>query len=184
MERFEFFFGLHFGGQVHSHTDNLSKDLQGTKVAPVSGQGLALANLTKETLTKMSSDQSFDHFYAIISRKSEGLLGKPTLPRKRCTSARLEVGAGAPSYPQTAKDHFRRVYYEAIDLIVSAIYQESFSSYAQMDTFLVKAVNADHYEAEFKFLEASYGEDVDTGALPGHGTKYFGSYVIGEDSMF
>ena len=88
-------------------------------------------------------------------------------------------------HPQNAKDHFRRVYYEAIDLIVSAIYQESFSSYAQMDTFLVKAVNGDDdYEAEFKFLEASYGEDLHTGALPGHATKYFGSYVIGEDSMF
>ena len=83
-------------------------------MAAVSGQGLALANLTKETLTKTPSDQSFDHFYANISRKSEGLLGKPTLPRKRCTSTRLEVGAGTPSYTQTAKDHFRRVYYEAI----------------------------------------------------------------------
>ena len=72
--------------------------LHGTKVVGVSGQGLALANLTKETLTKMPSDQSFDHFYANISRKSEGLLGKPTVPRKRCTSARLEVGAGTPSY--------------------------------------------------------------------------------------
>ena len=58
-------------------TDNLSKDLQGTKVAAVSGQGLALANLTKETLAKMPSDQSFDHFYANISRKRESLLGKP-----------------------------------------------------------------------------------------------------------
>ena len=167
MERFDFFFGLHFEGKLHSHTDNLSKDLQGTKVA----------NLTKETLTKMPS-------YANISRKSEGLLGKPTLLRKRCTSAKLEVGAGTPSYPQTAKDHFRRVCYEAIDLIVSAIYQESFSSYAQMETLLVKAANGDDYEAEFKFLEASYREEVDTGALPRHATKYFGSYVIGEDSMF
>ena len=93
----------------------------------------------------------------------------------------LEVGAGAPSYPQTSKDHFRRVYYEAIDLIVSAIYQESFISYAQMETLLVEAATGDHYEAEFKFLEASYREDVDTGALPGHATEYFGSYVIGED---
>ena len=40
-----------------------------------------------------------------------------------------------------------------------------------------------HY-SEFKFLEASYREDIDTGTLPGHATKYFGSYVIGEDSMF
>ena len=90
----------------------------------VSGQ--RLANLTKKTLTKMPSDQSLYHFYA--SRKSEGLLGEPTLPRKRCTSARLKVGASAPIYPQTANDHFTTVYYEAVDLIVSAIYQERFRS--------------------------------------------------------
>ena len=47
MERFDFFFGLHLGGRLHSHTDNLSKDLKGTKVAAVSGQGLTLAYLTK-----------------------------------------------------------------------------------------------------------------------------------------
>ena len=39
-----------------------------------------------------------------------------------------------------------------IDLIVSVIYQESFSSYAQVDTLLVKAPNGDDYEAEFSFL--------------------------------
>ena len=100
-------------------------------MAAVSGQ--RQSNVTKDTLTKIpTSDQSFDHFYPNVSRKSEGLLGEPTLPRKRSTSTRLEVGAGALSYPQTAKDHFRRVYYEAIDLIVGAFYQESFRSYAQM----------------------------------------------------
>ena len=61
----------------------------------------------------------------------------------------------------------------AIDLIVGAIYQGSFSSYTQMETLLFKAGNGDHYEAEFKFLGASYREDVDTGALPGHATEYF-----------
>ena len=169
MERFDFFFGLHLGERLYSHTDNLSKTLQGTKMAAVSGQ--RLANLTKETLTKMRNDQNFDHFYANVSRKSEGLVGEPTLPRKRRAPARLEVGAGAPSYPQTAKDHLRRVYYEAIDLIVSAIdqrfNQESFTSYAQMETLLVKAANGEDYEAEFKFIQESYSEDIDTGALPG-----------------
>ena len=64
------------------------------------------------------------------------------LSSKRRTPARLEVGAGAP---KTAKDHFRRAYYETIHLIVRAIYQrvnqESFSSYAQMKTLFVKAAN-------------------------------------------
>ena len=72
-------------------------------MAAVGGQ--CLAKLTKETLTKIpTSDKSFSHFYANVSCKSEGLFGEPTLPRKRCTSARLEVGAGAQRYPQTVKD--------------------------------------------------------------------------------
>ena len=51
MERYDFFFGLHMGKRIYSHTDNLSRTLQGTKMAAVSGQ--RLANLTKENLTKM-----------------------------------------------------------------------------------------------------------------------------------
>ena len=133
----------------------------------------------------MPSDQSFDHFYANVSCKSEGLLGEPTLPRKQGGwTGGLEVGASAPTYPQTANDHFRRVYYEAIDLIISTIYQESFRCYIQMETLLVKAANGDDYEADFKFLEASFSEDVDTGALPGHATKYFGGYVKEKISCF
>ena len=131
MERIDLSFALHLGEHLYPHTDNLSKDLQSTKMAAVSGRQ-RLANLTKETLTKIRTDQSFNHSHAKVARKSEGLVGKPTLPRKRRTPARLEVGAGAPSYPQTARDPCRRVYYEAIDLVVKAIYQrvnqESFSS--------------------------------------------------------
>ena len=48
-------------------------------MAAVSGQ--RLANLTKETLTKIRTDPSFDHFYANVACKYEGLLGEPTLPR-------------------------------------------------------------------------------------------------------
>ena len=135
MEWFEIICGLHFGERLYSPTDNLSKTLQGTKMAAVSVH--RLENLTNETLTKMHTDQSFDHFYANVSRKSEGLVGEPTLPTQRRTPARLEVKAAAPSYPQTAKHHFRRDYYEDIYLIVSAIDQhldqEIFSAYAQIN---------------------------------------------------
>ena len=62
---------------------------------------------------------------------------------------------------RTAKDYFRSVYFEALDLIVSVIdkrfsNQESFSSYAKMETLLVKAANGNDYESEFKFLETLY----------------------------
>ena len=86
MERFDFSFALHLGEHLNSHTDNLSKDLQGTKVAAVFGQ--RLPNFTKETATKIRTNQSFDHIYANVACKSEGLLGEPTLPRKRRNSGR------------------------------------------------------------------------------------------------
>ena len=35
MERFDFFFCLPLGERLYTHTDNLTKDLKGTKVAAV-----------------------------------------------------------------------------------------------------------------------------------------------------
>ena len=67
MERFDFFFALHLGDRLYSHTDNLSKDLQGTKMAAVSGQHLT--NATKEMLTKIHTDQSFDHFLLMLPQE-------------------------------------------------------------------------------------------------------------------
>ena len=54
MERFDVFFSLRVGEGLYSHTDNLPKDLQGTKMAVVSGQ--RLANLAKQTLTKIPTN--------------------------------------------------------------------------------------------------------------------------------
>ena len=65
-------------------------------MAAVSGQ--SLANLTKGTLTKIHIDQSFDHFYANVARKSEGLLGEPTLPRKSSVLTRI-LPWGVPGPP-------------------------------------------------------------------------------------
>ena len=42
MERFDFFFSLHLGEHLNSHTDNISKDRQGTKMAAVFGQRLPI----------------------------------------------------------------------------------------------------------------------------------------------
>ena len=70
----------------------------------------------------------------------------------------------------TAKDHFRGVYYGALDLIVSVIdkcfNQENFSSYAQIETLLVKAANGDDYESEFNFRKHRTAKMLNTGTLP------------------
>ena len=116
-------------------------------------------HVTNETLTKMRTDQSFDHC-------SPGWRTDTSKKAKRSGQTRGWCCCTWAISPNCQRSLLRRVYDEAIDLIVSAIdqrfNQESFSSYAQLETFLVKAANGNDYEAEFKILEASYGKGVDS----------------------
>ena len=59
-----------------------------------------LANLRKETLTKMHTDQGFNLFNDNVVHMSQGLVGEPTLQRQRRTSIRLEAGAQPIPYYQ------------------------------------------------------------------------------------
>ena len=59
-----------------------------------------LANLKKETLTKTHNDQGFELLNGNVVHVSQGLVGYPTLQRKRRTSLRLEVGAQSSPYCQ------------------------------------------------------------------------------------
>ena len=94
------------------------------------------------------------------------LVGEPTLPRKRRAPARLEVGVGAPElFPQTAKDHLQGLLILSSVLSISALIRNASAPtprWTHMETLLVKAANGDDYEAEFKYLEASYSNDVDS----------------------
>ena len=51
MNTFDSFFGLNLGQRLFSHTDNLSKTLQQTKISVVSGK--RVSGLTKEVLQKL-----------------------------------------------------------------------------------------------------------------------------------
>ena len=89
----------------------------------------------------------------------EGPLGKPTLPRKRRTPDRLEVGAGALSHLQTAKDHFQegsimRLFILSSGLSISPLIRKASAPTPRWKPSLVlKAANGDDYEAEFSFLK-------------------------------
>ena len=110
-------------------------------MSAVSGQ--RLAQLTKSTLESIRNDDSFSAFYSAVLRKSKDhAISDPLLPRKRRAPARIEVGSGQPTFPETPKDHYRRIYFEAIDLIVNAIEQRfsqpSFAAYEKMESLLLK----------------------------------------------
>ena len=82
MNTFNFFFGLNLGQRLFSHTDNLSKPLQQTRMSAVSGK--RVAGLTKEVLQKMRDDISFKSFYDTVLLKSKNYpsMTEPMLPRR------------------------------------------------------------------------------------------------------
>ncbi len=86
---------------------------------------------------------------------------KPTLPRRRSAPARVESGKAPPEFPKTAKDRYRSIYYEAVDLIMTFIKdkfdQDDYKMYANCEQLLLQAATGDDYKneltAEFKTHE-------------------------------
>ena len=111
--------------------DNLSRTLQQTTMSALSGERVAC--LTKDVLQKIRNDTSFRSFYDVVLLKSKSYpsMSGPMSPRRTSAPRRIEIGTGEPTYPVTAQDYYRRIYFEAIDLIDQRFDQPSFDSYAR-----------------------------------------------------
>ena len=62
------------------------------------------------------------------------------------------------------EDHFRTIYFEALDLIITCIEdrfnQPSYKTYQRVETLLIKA--GEPYEEEIDFVLSFYGYDFDS----------------------
>ena len=89
------------------------------------------------------------------------------LPRRPQAPRRIEIGTGEPTCPVTAQD--RRIYFEAIDLMMNAIDQQfdqpSFDMYAKMESLLIKTLNSQDKTEELKFMKKLYNDDVNISVL-------------------
>ena len=98
-------------------TDNLSRALQDSSTS--AAQGNRLAQDVMNTLSKDRSDTSFDLFWArILQRKTTEVqdIEDPKLPRTHKAPVRQEIGEQKTHYfPQTPKDHYKQIYFAAID---------------------------------------------------------------------
>ena len=121
MQKFDFFkFAVELGRKLLNMVDNLSRSLQAKTISACEGQ--KLVNITLVTLQSIRSDQWFDLFWQYIeSRRSVVDVSPPELPRQRKVPRRFEVGETQPEYPASAKDNFRRLYFEGIDLVIASI---------------------------------------------------------------
>lgn len=170
MKTFNFFFGLHLGQRVFSHTDNLSATLQ--KVSLSATNAKEIANLTVQALKNIRSDECFKSFYETTLSKKERFhedVGEPEVPRKRKTPARFEHGSGVPSFPESAEDLYRRIYFEVLDLMISAIEdrfkQPGFAAYSQLEDLLLKCLKSEDISDQVNYVRDNYADDINVQQL-------------------
>ena len=91
-------------------------------------------------------------------------LDPASLPCKRKAPKRFEVGSSESfSGPCTPKDHYRRYYFEAIDLVTNAIKnrfeQPGYQVYKNLQELLLKAAHGHDCNKEFKAVVDICGDD-------------------------
>ena len=93
----------------------------------------------------------------------------PVLPRKRRAPQRLEVGSAEGSHSATVEDHYRRQYYEVLDIAISSITgrfdQPGYQMYRNLECLHVSAANGQKFNQFFESVTGLYKDDFDRSLL-------------------
>ena len=111
----------------------------------MSAAGQKIADMTVCTLKSIRSDEKFLLFWKVIKQKASSLnVNEPIFPRQRKRLRRYEDGASEGDFPESVEDLYRRIYFEALKLIVCGIEecfdQSGYKVYSNLEDLLVKAV--------------------------------------------
>lgn len=169
MSKFAFLFGVMLGEKVLMYADNLSRTLQQKDLSAAEGQ--VAAKLTLQRLANLRKDQEFEKFWVtMLDKASVENVDQPVLPRKRRVPPSREVGVSDGENPATPKDHYRRIYFEALDVIMATITerfdQPGYLVYKDLQTLLLDAANDKQFSEEaFQTVRTLYAEDFDADVL-------------------
>ena len=183
MATFDFYYGASLALLILRHADNLSKTLQKDISA---AEGQTVKAMTVSTLKAMRTDDGFDCFWQRVTITADELdVSKAALPRRRKMPRRFDEGS-APFYPLTVKDHYRAIYFEALDLITSCIddrfNQPGYKIYEKVETLLLNAATSKLYQDELQHVLTFYGDDFDALLLPTH-LEVFSNYFSSKDQV-
>ena len=161
-------FGLQLSKKILKLTDNLSRTLQHQAMSAAEGQ--AVAELTVRTLKGMRTEESFALFFDLVDCfHTATSTDPPVLPRKRRAPERYEIGSGEASYSATLEEHYRRQYYEALDIAVTSIMtrfdQPGYAMYRSLESLLVQAANGQENDQQLDIVTALYKADFDRALL-------------------
>ena len=182
MKTFSYLFGISLGDLILRHSDNLSRTLQ--KVGISAAQGQEVTAMTVQTLKSLRSDNNYKLFWKKVTHLAVKLeVSESALPRRRKVPKRLDDGTAAHEYPATAEDHFRQIYYEALDLIISCITdrfdQPGYQIYHKVQDLILKAAKQQDYQNDLNFIINHYGDDFDAALLKTH-LEVFSSNMLSE----
>ena len=126
--------------------------------------------MTLQALQSLRSEENFSLFWQKACRKAKELgVSDPVLPRRRKTPKRYETGESDSEFPKDVESMYRRIYYEALDLITVAIetwfQQSGYKVYCKLEDVLLKAANKKNYEDSLEFVCNFYKEDVNRDQL-------------------
>ena len=164
MQTFDFLFGVSLGALIFSHSDNLSKTLQHVNISAAEGQ--QLAKLTLDVLKSIRQPEHFQSFYQrVLLRQQQLDIGSPCLPRKRRAPRCLEVGSSDGDFHASVEDHYRAIYYEALDLVIMGITerfdQPGYKVYQNIENLILKVCQGNQFEDELDFVCTHYQDDID-----------------------
>ena len=168
MSQYKLLFGLKLCERILKITDNLSKTLQHQSLSAAQAQDIA--EQTTKTLKGIRTDEAFELFFQLVERlRNSTNTEEPSLPRKRKAPTRFKVGDGDSYHSPTIQEHYRRHYFEAIDLAISSIQnrfdQPGYSVYRNLETLLLKAANKEEYSSELREVVTFYGSDFNESEL-------------------
>ena len=163
MQSFDFLFGVSLGALILNHSDNLSKTLQHVNLSAAEGQHLA--NLTLDVLKSIRQPEHFQNFYQRVLLCQQQLdIGSPCLPRKRRAPRHLEVGSSVGDFHASVEDHYRAIYYEALDLVTMVITdrfdQPGYEIYLNIEDDILKTCQGKQCEEELDFVCTHYKDAV------------------------
>ncbi len=164
METFEFFFGLLLGECLFRHSDNLSRTLQKKDISASEGQ--VIAKMTVSTLQSIRTDECFAAFWEKVkAMAAKNDIGEPRLPRRRKRPRRFEEGEAQPEYDESPENMYRRLYFEALDLLIQSINtrfdQPGYQVYCSLQNLLINTVNKRDYSKNLEDVIKIYGDDFD-----------------------
>lgn len=93
-----------------------------------------------KTLQSMRNDETYELFWVTAQQNSSKF--DSTLPRKKKTPRQFEVGSSVSDFPSY---HYKRIYFEAFDLVINCIKnrfdQPGYLMYRNLETVLISAAN-------------------------------------------